>query len=253
MQQAVASNDAAGPRGLAAVFGPTVNAIFAPAQAFEALEARPLLALWILLWVIVVMSAVSLLNVDVQRQFMRVGFVESMAQGDQQMDAEQARRVLETMDRWAPAIGILQNLVLVLLVLVITVMLWAGASMLGGSARFGNAFAVAAVASVIHPALAGMYMSLVWAMDPPQIRRMADIPSAVPTLGLDLLVGNEGMSMMARTFLMRIDLFNAWWVVLIVIGAGMLLRVKRNAAIALALTIWMITAGTGAVLSGLNG
>ena len=155
-------------------------------------------------------------------------------------------------DRWAPLATAGQNLFMVVLIGVIAVMLWAGSSMLGGRVRFANSFAVASVAAVVHPAMAGLFMATAWQMDPPQIRRMADIPAAVPSLGLDLLLGSEGMSMVARTFLMRMDLFNLWWGVLIVMGARSLLRLKKGGAIGLAFVIWLITAGTGALLSGMN-
>lgn len=241
-----------GPHGLAAVFGPTIHAVIAPSKAFDALSRRPLLSLWIVLWVLLAMLAMTFSNLDVQRQFMRIGFAESIARGDTQMDAEQASRALEAMDRWAPAFGLAQNLFLVLLVGVMAAVIWGAATVAGGSSRFSSSFAVASVASVAHPLLATLYVTALWELDPPQVRRLADIPEAVPTLGLDLLIGNPEMSMMLRTFLMRIDLFNLWWVVLVVMGCERLLGVKRGAAIAIATGIWLITAGIGAFFAGFN-
>jgi hypothetical protein len=242
-----------GPRGLAAVFGPAVNAIVAPGKAYDALAQRPLLSLWIVLWVTVAMTALTFANLDVQRQFMRIGFAESIAQGNTQMEPEQAARALETMDKWAPAFGLAQSLFLVLLIGVYAAVIWGGASIAGGSTRFSLSAAVASVASVAHPLMATAYVSLLWNMSPPEIRRMSDIPEAVPTLGLDLLLGNPDMSMTLRTFLMRVDLFNLWWVILVVMGCERLLRMKRGGAIAVAVTIWLVSSALGAFLSGMNG
>ena len=242
-----------GPRGAAAMFGPTLNAIIAPGKAYDALAQRPFLSLWILLWVTVSTTLLTFMNLDMQRQFMRIGFVESIARGDTQMDAEQAARALETMDRWAPAVGLAQNLFLVLLVGGIALVIWGGATIAGGSSKFSGALGVASVAAVVHPVLATLYVTGLWAIDPPEVRRLADIPEAVPTLGLDLLIGNPDMSMTLRTFLMRADLFNLWWVVLVVIGCERLIGLKRGASVAIAVTIWLVTAGLGAFLSGMNG
>jgi hypothetical protein len=241
-----------GPTGLAAVFGPSINAVIAPSKAYDALERRPLLSLWILLWVLIAMVTLTLTNLDVQRDFMRVGFAESIARGDTQMDAEQAARALETMDRWAPAFGLAQNLFLVLLIGVIAAVIWGAATVAGGSSKFSSSLAVSSVAAVIHPLLATLYVTALWKVNPPEVRRLSDIPEAVPTLGLDLLVGNPDMSMTLRTFLMRVDLFNLWWVVLVVMGCERLLGVKRGGAIAIAVGLWLVSAGIGAFFAGFN-
>ena len=88
-------------RGAAAIFSPTLNAIFAPTKAFEALAQRPLLACWPILWVTVLMMALGAVNLDITRQIMR-GMIEGMAQQGQKIDVEQVRTIVETMDKWAP-------------------------------------------------------------------------------------------------------------------------------------------------------
>lgn len=234
----------------ARIFGPTINAIFAPSKAFDVLDKRPLACLWILLWVTGLLVGLAFVNLDVSKQFARLGVIESMRNQGQELDPEQIGRMIETMDRFAGVGAVAQNLFLVILVAIIAVVLWAGATMLGGSAKFSRATAVASVAAVAHPLLATAYISFNWWLSPPEIRRLADIADAVPTLGLDMLIGTAEMSFTMRTFLMRFDLFNLWWIVLVVMGCERLLRLKRGAAVALAVTIWLVSAAVGAVLAG---
>jgi len=190
------------------VLSPTINAILAPGKAYEVLDKRPLASMWILLWILIGMIGLAVVNLDVTKQFSRVGIVESMARRGQEVDPEQISSMFETMDRFALVGAVAQNLLLIILVLVVAVVIWAGATMLGGSARFSRATAVATVGAVVHPLLATAYIGFNWWLDPPEIRRMADIANAVPTLGLDLLFGSPDMSFMTRTVLMRVDLFN---------------------------------------------
>ena len=82
---AAEEGSASAARGMNAVFGPTLNAIFAPSQSFATLKEKPLQALWVVLWVMVLTAVASVLSLDVTRQFMRIGFVERLSRGDQQM------------------------------------------------------------------------------------------------------------------------------------------------------------------------
>lgn len=240
-------------RGVAAVLAPTWNAIVAPTKALAALAARPRLAWWVLLWVMLGMVGLSLANLDLQRQFMRVGVISSMQQQGQTPDPEQLARMVEGMDRFAPIIAVAQNLFLLVLVLVIAAMLWGGSTLFGGKSDFSRAVAVAAVGSVIHPLLSTAYVALNWRMNPPEIRRVADIANAIPTLSLDLLVGSDQMSFALRAFLMRIDVFNLWWVIVVVMGCERLLGLKRGAAVSLAAGIWLLSALLATFMATFNG
>ena len=241
-----------GTRGMAAVFGPTVNAVFAPGRAFEVLESRPVLSAWILAWVVVGMIGMSFMNLDINRQFMRIGVIESMTQRSQDVDTEQLAKAVEGMDRFAPVIATVQNLFVVLLVMIVAAMFWGGSTMLGGRAKFSSALSVAAVGSVVHPLLATCFVALNWRINPPEIRRVSEIVSAVPSLGLDLFFGSDQMSTAVRVLLQRIDLFNIWWVVLVVMGSERLLRLKRGGAVGLALAIWLLSAAVSAGVASLG-
>lgn len=242
----------AGTRGIAAVFGPTVNAVFAPGRAFEVLESRPVLSAGILLWVVVGMIGLSFMNLDINRQLMRIGVIESMTQRSQDVDTEQLAQAVEGMDRFAPVIATVQNLFVVLLVVIVAAMIWGGSTMLGGRAKFSSALSVAAVGSVVHPLLAGCFVAFNWRINPPEIRRVSEIVGAVPSLGLDLFFGSDQMSTAVRVLLQRIDLFNIWWIVLVVIGGERLLRLKRGGAVGLALAIWLLSAAVSAGMASLG-
>lgn len=242
MEQEASTGSAAAPTGAAAVFGPTVNAVLAPARAFEALDARPVLAVWPLVWTALGMVLLGIWNLEITRQIMRVAMIQGTMQRGQDMDPEQMRQMVEGMDRFAPAWAIGGNLFIMLTVLVIAVVLWMGASLLGGRTNFARSLGVASVGAVVHPLLATIFVSVMWKLDPPEIRRMEDMFESLPSLGLDLLVRGGDTSPFVRVLLTRADLFNLWWVVLVVIGAQKLLGLKRGAAIGLAGGLWLFTA-----------
>lgn len=241
MADSTAEHTGAAPTGLAAVFGPTINAIFAPQKAFEALRARPLLAIWPAVWVMVGAAIAGWMNVDITRQTMRIGTIESMQQRGQEMDPEQLRQMLEGMDRFAPIFATAGNLFLVLFIAIFAVMFWVGASLSGGSTTFSRAFGVAAIGAVIAPLVSLWFVSLMWYFDPPEFRRMAEFFAATPSLGLDLFFGDD-ISVPLRTALQRVDVFNAWWIYVTALGCGTLLEVKGAARWGIPIGIWALSA-----------
>ena len=231
-------SDAEPARGLTAVFGPTLNAIFAPTEAFGALAERPLLACWPLLWLTVLMMLLGVVNFEITRQIMRVEMIEAMAQQGQQIEAEQLRTMIETMDRWAPVWAVGFNLFIILAVGAFAALIWIGASIMGGPAKFSHSFSVASIGAVIHPLLATAFVTLVWRLDPPEIRRVADFVQSTPSLGLSLLLDTTELSPAMAQVLARIDVFNFWWMAVVVIGGEQLLGLKRGSAMTLAITLW---------------
>ena len=227
-------------RGVAAIFGPFVNALFAPGRAFDALQQRPMLALWILLWTMVSILLLSTQTVDITRQIGRVGFIEQAAQGT--MDAEQMTRVVERIDRMAPYLALLGNVFFAIMVALISLLIWIGSTLLGGSSKFGGAFGVASVASVAHPLVSTCFTVLVWDMKPPEIRRMSDVAEAVPTLGLDTFLGGLDVSAAVRTLLQRVDMFNIWWIVLVALGCERLMALRRGQGTIIGIVIWALAA-----------
>ena len=180
-----------GPRGAAAIFGPTINAILAPQAAFDALLARPVLAVWPFVWVTLSAVALGVLNTDVMRQIFRISMIEGMQRGGQELDREQLRPMLEGIDKYVWIFAPAQNLFLLLFVVVVAaVFFWIAASLAGGSTRFSRAFGVAAIGAVISPLLVLGFVTLMWQMDPPVFRRMSEFAAATPTLSLSLFFAN---------------------------------------------------------------
>lgn len=242
----------AAPTGVAAVFGPTANALFAPGRAFEALDARPVLGWWPLLWTAVGMVILGVWNLGITRQIMRVAMVQGAMQRGPQADPEQMRRMLERMDRFAPFWAVGGNLVVLISVILVAVLLWMGSSLLGGRTNFMRSVGVAGVGAIVHPLLATTFVSVMWKVNPPEIRRMQDMFETLPSLGLDLLVRGGDTSPFVRTLLARVDLFNLWWIALIAIGGQKLLGLKKGGAVGLAVGIWLLTATISAFWASLG-
>lgn len=228
------------PTGLAAVFGPTINAIFAPGRAFDALAARPLLAIWPLIWITLLAVLAGWLNVDLTIQTMRVGMIEGMQQRGQEIDPERLREMLGNMERFAPVLASVGNVFLVVMVAVIAALFWIGASLTGGSTRFSKAFGVAVIGAVITPLLSVWFVTLMWKLNPPEFRRMAEFFASTPSLGLDLVFGSSEMSTAMRTVLQRCDLFNVWWIIVSALGCERLLNIRGAGRWAVPITVWAL-------------
>lgn len=240
------------PKGAAAIFAPTLNAVVAPAKAFATLDARPVLVIWPMLWTVVGMAGLAIWNMDITRQMMRVGAVEGMIRQGQEPDPEQLAQTFEMMDRFAPIWAVGGNLFILVMVALVAVAFWVGSSLLGGRTGFGRSLGVASVGAVIHPLLATLFTTLIWKLDPPEIRRMQDMFEAMPSLGLDMILASDEMSLGLRTLLTRIDLFNIWWVVVATIGGQRLLGLRRGQAAGIAAVIWLVSALISAFWAGLS-
>jgi len=240
------------PTGVGAIFAPTINAIIAPEKAFAALDARPVLAVWPLLWTMVGMVGLAIWNMEITRQMMRVGAVEGMIQQGQEPDPEQLAQTFEMMDRFAPFWAVGGNLFILVMVALIAVAFWVGSSLMGGRTQFGRSLGVASVGAVIHPLLTTLFMTVMWKLDPPEIRRMQDMFEAIPSLGLDMILASDQTSVSLRTLMARVDLFNIWWVVVVAIGAQRLLKLRKGQAVGIAVGIWLLSAFIAAGWAGLS-
>jgi len=242
-----------GPTGAAAIFGPTINAIFAPQAAFDALLARPVLAVWPIIWVTLSAIVLGVLNTDVTRQIFRISMIESMQRQGQDLDPEKLRPMLEGIDKWAPLFAPAQNLFLLLFVVIVAVFFWIAASLSGGSTRFSRAFGVAAIGAVITPLLVLAFVTLMWQLNPPEFRRMAEFAQATPSLSLALFFTDAETSMFMTTLLSGVSLFNAWWIYVSAIGCRTVLEIKSGAAWGVPVAIWLLTTLASAGLASLNG
>jgi hypothetical protein len=229
-----------GPHGAAAVFGPTWNAIMAPQAAFEALVARPILAIWPLIWVTLGAVIMGVINSDITRQTFRIGMIESMQRRGQELDPEQLRPMLEGIDKWAPVIAPVNNLFLVVFVALMAVFFWIASSLSGGSTRFSKAFGVAAIGSVITPLLLLVFMTMMWQIDPPEFRRIAEFTRATPTLSLALIFVTDETPVFLTALLQSVSLFNVWWIYVTGVGCRVLLEIKGGAAWGVPIVLWML-------------
>ncbi len=250
-------DEAEGPGGMAAFVGPTINAIVAPAKCWEALDAKPKLSIWMFVWVALISTGLAIWNLPITRQAtIAMMTYQQRAQG-QEMGPEDLDRMTSIMGTTMSLMAYIGTSVFILvMILFLALLMWLGASVLGGSGKFSRSFGLAAAGAVIHPVMYSIYASIIIHMNPPEIRRPQDMIMMTPTVGLDLIFGNPDMPIWLTTLLTRIDLFNLWWVVLIAGGAQVLLRLKKGPAITMAVGIWALTtviAMLMAMLQGLSG
>ena len=244
------------PTGAGAIFGPFFNAILAPAQTFKDLDAKPALAWWIVLWIAVLSTILAVINLPItQRVMVAVTRAQLQAQG-QEMSPEQLNQMASTMTTFGTVAAYGSSVIIVLMIAVTALVLWVLASIMGGKgATFGRTFGVAAAAAVIRPFLYSVYVTIILNMNPPEIRRPQDATTMTPTLGLDLVLAGPDTPLWLVAIYQRIDLFNLWWMALIVMGSMAVLKLSKGQGIAAAVVIWVLgtlIAVAGAVLGSLG-
>jgi len=242
--------EAEGPSGMAAFVGPTINAIVAPAKCWQVLDAKPKLAIWIFVWVALVSTILGIWNLPITLQATEATMQYTMRAQGQEITPEVLSWTLWSVKLMA-YVG--TPIIIFIMMLFLSLLIWLGASVMGGSGRFSRSFGLAAAGAVIHPVMYSIYASIILHMNPPEIRRPQDMAQMAPTVGLDLLFANEDTPIWLATLLTRIDLFNLWWIVLVVGGAQVLLRLKKGSAITMAVGIWALTTLIAVLMAMLQG
>lgn len=251
------SPDVEAPSGAGAMFGPFLNAIFAPAEAFRALDAKPKLAFWVVLWVAVAGTVMAVINLPITQQVMVQTTRAQMRASGQDVSAEQLQNMADTMTTFGTVAAYASAVFVVLSIAIIALLLWVLASVMGGKgSTFLRAFGVASVAAVIHPTLYSIYASVILNMNPPEIRRAQDASTIAPTLGLDLILAGPDTPAWLEVLMQRIDLFSLWWGFLIVTGSMAILKLRKGQAITATVLIWLfftLIAMAGALAQALAG
>lgn len=246
-----------GPSGVGAVFGPFMQAIVAPAQCWEALKAKPMLAIWIVVWIAVFTTGLSIVNLDITNQVMVATAQTQMRAAGAEITPEMARQQTETMVIFGNIIAYTSGILTIVFLALTALVVWVLAAIMGGKgASFGNAFAVAAAAGTIKPLLNSIYVTVIMQMNPPEIRRPEDIAAMTPTLGLDLILSGPDTAPWLNAVFQRIDLFSIWWIAVLASGAAALLKLSKGQGIAIGVVIWLIgtlLAMLGALAQGLGG
>jgi len=246
-----------GPSGAGAVFGPFMQAIVAPAQCFEALKAKPKLAIWIVVWIAVFSTVLAFINMPITQQVMAATARAQITASGADVTPEQMQQQTDLMMAIGKYTTYGQSVLLVVLLALTALVIWVLAAIMGGKgASFGGAFSVAAAAGVIKPLLYSVYVTLILQMNPPEIRRIEDVAAMTPTLGLDLILSGPNTAPWLNAVFMRVDVFSLWWMFLVVSGSMALLKVSKAQGIVIAVVIWLIGTGVamlGALAQGLSG
>ncbi len=249
--------DGDAPQGAAAMVGPFFNAILAPAQTFKAIDARPALAWWIVAWIAVLSTILAVINLPITRRVMVAATRAQLLASGQEVSPEQLQQMASTMSTFGTVAAYASSVFVVLMIALTALVLWVLAAIMGGKgATFARAFGVAAAAAVIRPFLYSIYVTIILNLNPPEIRRPQDASTMTPTLGLDLLLAGPDTPVWLTVIYQRIDLFNLWWMALIVIGSMAVLKLSKGQGIAAAVVLWLLGtlfAVAGAVLGSLGG
>ena len=229
-----------GPSGMGAVVGPFFNAIVAPKECWAALDAKPMLSIWIMVWIAVFSTGMAIYNMPIMQRIMvesaRVGMLARGADVTPEQ-LQQTQDIMMMMGRVA-AYG--SSIMLLVMIAITALVIWVlGAIMGGAGVTFGRAFGVAAAAAVIRPFLYSIYATVILNMNPPTIRRPEDAATITPTLGLDLVLSGPGTPVWMHAFFARIDLFLLWYAVLIVTGCVGVMKLSKGQGITVATILWL--------------
>jgi len=248
--------DDAGASGMGAILTPTFNAILAPTECFEVLDERPVRAWWIWLWTSLVMLGLGIWNMSITRAAFNAMTRAQLEASGQDVSAEQIQQAQEFNQTIGTVTTFAAPVFLLVQFLVIAAIIWLVASMMGRSGGFSRAFAVTMGGAVIHPILYTIYASVILHMNPPEIRRPQDMALMTPSAGIDLLFDRSELASWLLPILQRVDLFNLWWAVVVVIGGEKLLGLRRGQAVTVAVVVWFLTtaiASLGGLAQGLAG
>jgi hypothetical protein len=242
------------PSGFAAIVGPTINAVVAPAKCWQALDAKPKLAIWIFVWVALVSTALGIWNLPITQQATTATMQYSMRAQGREVSPEELDQIM-SWTLWSIKLMayIGTPVFIFIFLLFFALLMWLGASVMGGSGRFSRSFGLAAAGAVIHPVIYSLYVSIILHMRPPEIRRPQDMVLMTPTVGPHLLFDAADTPVWLYTLLTKTDLFNLWWIILVAGGAQVLLRLKKGPAIALAVGIWVFTTAIAVLMAMLQG
>jgi hypothetical protein len=226
------------PSGAAAIFGPFFNAILAPSQCWEALDAKPKLAAWIAVWIAALVTVTEVVKLPAT-------LPASVSIGRYQIEAaggEVTAQSLRTIELFATISAYAFTPVMMLVVIALTAaVIWVFASLMGGTGvTFGRSFALASAGAVVKPFLNNVYIAVVLRLSPPEIRRPQDMTLLQPSLGLDLFLPTSDTPVWLIAVLKRVDLFSIWWIVLVSAGAIPLLKLSKGQGRAMTLIIWSL-------------
>ncbi len=225
------------PTGVGAIFGPFLNAILAPGEAFRALDARPRLGIWVATFVAALVAVTEVIKLPAT-------LPASIAMARQQIEAaggEVTAASLSRIEFFSRLSAYAFTPVWVfLLILGTALVFWVIASLMGAKgATFGRAFALASAGAVIKPFLNNIYIAIVLRMNPPVIRRPQDMIQLQPSLGLDLFAPTADLPVWLTAMLKRVDLFSIWWIVVIAAGAVPLMKMSKGQGRLMAIAIWV--------------
>ena len=226
--------------GLSDIFGPFFNAIVAPKERWEGLDAKPILSIWIAVWIAVVSTGFAIYNLPIMQRVMIDSIrVSARAQGSEFAPGELQQ--MQDLMMMGSTVVIYLSGIFVLIWLVITALaIWfLGASMGSSAVTFGRAFGVAAAAEVIRSLIYNTYVTVILNINPPEIRRPEDAATVTPTLGLDLAFSGPNTPVWMHTILARIDLFVLWQAALIAFGCVGVMKLSKGQGITVATILWL--------------
>ena len=229
------------PSGMGAVIAPFFNAIVAPKECWAALDAKPILSVWIAVWIMVFSTAMAIYNLPLTQRVMVQSTVAALRAQGNEIPPEQLDSMRQNMMMVGSIFAYGSAVFLLIMIAISALAIWVMGALLGGAGvTFSRAFGVAAAAAVIRPLLYGLYATIILAMNPPEIRRVEDATTMTPTLGLDLVLSGADTPVWLHAIYARVDLFLLWYAVLIVTGCVGVMKLSKGQGITIATILWLL-------------
>ncbi len=233
-------SESEGSFSIGAVFGPFLNAIVAPKECWAALDAKPMLSIWIMVWIAVFSTGIAIYNKPMTQRVMVESTMATLRAQGSEISPEQLQQMQENMMMFGSVLTYLSSIILLVIIAITALVIWVLGAIMGGSGvTFGRAFGVAAAAAVIRPFLYNIYATVILNMNPPVIRRPEDAATMTPTLGLDLVLSGADTPVWLHLIFARVDLFLLWYAVLIVTGCVGVMKLSKGQGITVATILWL--------------
>ncbi|MEJ2079353.1 MAG: YIP1 family protein [Acidobacteriota bacterium] len=221
-------------------FRTLIDVIWSPARGVEALARHAPLLLPVLVFSVSAML-VNWFSMPFAEHVARLSMPDSL-------DPEQAQQVLALTHRISLFSALFSPLSMLVKWVILAGLLYLVSILANGRMRFRQAYSLVAFASIALVAEWSVGLTVMLLKGLENIQRPFDL---VPALGLTLIFRDVGLGWF--TLLNSINLFQIWFIVLLVIGIASMNGFSRWKSGWVVVSVWLFQTAVGALTTGLSG
>ncbi len=203
--------------------------IFSPTKAFQGIDKKPK---WLIAFSVIAVGTfiVNYLSLPFIVQVAKLSIPPGMSPNEFENKFNTMKLML--------IIGIFSPLFLLIGFLFIALILWLIISLFSDEADFKKTFSMVVHCGII-PFLGSVLTLIIL-----QLRGVNSIKSAVDaqvSLGLDIFLRSQDLSLPFKVFLSNINVFSIWWVLLLALGISITSKISKTKSAFIAIFLWLFS------------